>query len=490
MRCPIPFLAVGLVLLGMFLNPRLVASENQGERVRNPHMGVCTHFGLQSYKWDLDRLLPFIDELGVGWVRDEVYWEQVEPEKGRLVVPAHLKRWTDAVAQKGIRIVLVFNGGHKAYEDRYDPEGYSRAAAFLARELKGKVQAIEVLNEPANFGYSKFYGGRWNGWEADKTVSPWVGRYVTLLNTAAKAIKAAVPEMKVIGLGSVAPVNFRQIQMGLAPEVDGIVDHPYSFRTVPELLPFAATEGILERDGMATADRRGSFSSQMSMYRELAAKHGRARELWLTEWGFPNHIEREAKQYAGYTSEAQAKYALRRFAQTLGLGIEVSIWYDLWEDGNNPYEAEHRFGMIARNYEPKPVYQAVQRLARLMTPYSKRSDAEVNVFVNNSRTDRWPIEWDGGRLESSGAVMTYSFENEGGDLLVLAWSTERAGGDLQPRVVDLEFRAGEVSKQVTSVDLWSGEETLWAASGEGERLMIKTIPLPAHPLAFIIRRSR
>lgn len=86
--------------------------------------------------------------------------------------------------------------------------------------------------------------------------------------------------------------------------------------------------------------------------------------------------------------------------------------------------------------------------------------------------------------------MTYSFENEGGDLLVLAWSTERAGGDLQPRVVDLEFRAGEVSKQVTSVDLWSGEETLWAASGEGERLMIKTIPLPAHPLAFIIRRSR
>src|SRR5690606_28692144 len=141
--------------------------------------------------------------------------------------------------------------------------------------------------------------------------------------------------------------------------------------------------------------------------------------------------------------EAQAKYALRRFAQCLGLGIEMSIWYDLWEDGNNPYEAEHRFGLLARDHTPKPVYHAVRRLARLMTPYSRRADIEVSVFVNNSRTDRWPIEWDGGRLETSGAILTYAFENKDGDVAVLAWSTERAGGDLQPRVVDLEIKRSE-----------------------------------------------
>src|SRR5690606_22619316 len=133
---------------------------------------------------------------------------------------------------------------------------------------------------------------------------------------------------------------------------------------------------------------------------------------------------------------------------------------------------------------------AVRRLARLMTPYSRRADIEVSVFVNNSRTDRWPIEWDGGRLETSGAILTYAFENKDGDVAVLAWSTERAGGDLQPRVVDLEIKLAGVSAQVEAVDLWTGESSLWGATAKGDRLMLKTLQLPAHPVALVFRKTR
>lgn len=458
--------------------------------VRNPHMGVGLHFALKSFKWDLQRLLPMISELGVGWVRDEVSWEQVEPVKGTYVIPELTREWVDAVSREGLKIVLVFNNGNKAYADRYDPAAYAAAAAFVARELKGKVQTIEILNEPSNFGYSKFYGGTWNGLEPDGSISPWVGAYVKLINRAAKAIKAANPSMKVIGLGSVAPVNFRQIAMGLAPEVDGITDHPYSFRTIPELIPFAATPELLKRDGIATADARGTFASQMRMYRELSARHNGPKELWLTEWGFPNHIEREAKQYAGYTPDAQAQYALRRFAECLGLGIEVSFWYDFWEDGSDPYNAEHRFGMLDRKYQPKPVYTAVQRLSRFMLLYEPANGVKMDVFVNNSRPDRWPITWDGGKLETTGAVARHAFKTADGNLMVLVWSTERASGDLQPRIADIEIESAGLSPEVIREDLWTGEVTPVAAEVKSSRLLIKTVQVPAYPVAYIFKALR
>jgi hypothetical protein len=476
-----------LVAAGMSLATSLRAEESP---VRHPNMGVGTHFGLRSFRWDLDRLMPMISDLGVGWVRDELSWEYVEPEKGKYVVPEFASRWINAVSASGIKIVLVLNNGNKLYTDNYDPAAYAAAAAFLARELKGKVHAIEVLNEPANFGYSKFYGGTWNGVEGDGKVSPWVGRYVTLINRTAKAVKAVNPSMKVIGLGSVAPVNFRQIAMGLAPEVDGITDHPYSFRLVAEFIPFAATPSMIKRDGIATADERGTFASQIEMYREVSAKHKGPKEIWLTEWGFPTHIEKEAKQYTGYTKDAQAQYALRRFAQCLGLGVDVSIWYDFWEDGSDPYNAEHRFGLVDRDYQPKPVYTAIRRLARFMRPYQRDAKTEVEIFVNNNRSDQWPITWDGAKIETTGTVMRYTFKNAAGDLMLLVWSSERAGGDLQPRIADIEIAVEGLGPQVIRHDLWTGEDTLIAGEAKPGRLMLKTVQVPAYPVAFIFKTSR
>ena len=94
-------------------------------------------------------------------------------------------------------------------------------------KLANDVQAIEILNEPNNFGFRTTYGGAWNGNEPNGSVSPYVQKYVQILNAAAKEIKLANPQMTVIGLGAPAPASFRMIALGLAPQVDGLTDHPY-----------------------------------------------------------------------------------------------------------------------------------------------------------------------------------------------------------------------------------------------------------------------
>jgi hypothetical protein len=66
---------------------------------------------------------------------------------------------------------LILDYGNPVYDDRYDTAAYAKAAGWLARELADDVQAIEILNEPQNFGFRTIYGGAWNGNELDGSVS-------------------------------------------------------------------------------------------------------------------------------------------------------------------------------------------------------------------------------------------------------------------------------------------------------------------------------
>jgi len=115
----------------------------------------------------------------------------------------------------------------------------------------------------------------------------------------------------VIALGSVAPVNLRQLAMGISPAVDGLVDHPYSPHTVPEIVPWASTPSLVKRDGIASADEQGTFASQIRLYREQSAKHHGPGEIWLTEFGYTTfQPAKPGEFYSGFTPSAQAKWSV------------------------------------------------------------------------------------------------------------------------------------------------------------------------------------
>ena len=104
------------------------------------------------------------------------------------------RAWIHAARQAGLKIDLILAYGNPAYADRYDTDAYAKAAGWLARAVANDVQAIEILNEPNNFGFRDTYGGRWNGNEPNGSVSPYLQKYVQLLNAAAKEIKLANPQ--------------------------------------------------------------------------------------------------------------------------------------------------------------------------------------------------------------------------------------------------------------------------------------------------------
>ena len=344
---------------------------------RDDRIGVCTHF---DQNWSVEQVMPRIAKSGAGWIRDDFGWAGMEPTPGNYHIPVKAKAWIQAARRAGLKIDLILAYGNPAYADHYDTAAYAKAAGWLARELANDVQAIEILNEPNNFGFRDTYGGQWNGNERNGSVSPYLQKYVQILNAAAKEIKFANPHMTVIGLGAPAPASFRMIALGLAPQVDGLTDHPYSTQ-LPELVPYAGTPYFLQRDGIVTADANGTLASQVSMFREQARKWGATEKLWHTEWGYSTVRQKSGK--SGISEETQAVYILRRLLESEASGVEHTFIYDFKDDGVDPYSNEQNFGLVHNNLSAKPAYLALQRLTGFLAGMGTASPAEQASIEND-----------------------------------------------------------------------------------------------------------
>jgi hypothetical protein len=83
------------------------------------------------------------------------------------------------------------------------------------------------------------------------------------------------------------------------------------------------------------------------------------------EWGYSAGWRR-------MNEEKQAMMLARQFLTNAANGIPVSIWYDWRDDGLDPKEPEHHFGLVRHEYrngqtqvyEPKPAYLAARTLLR------------------------------------------------------------------------------------------------------------------------------
>jgi hypothetical protein len=434
--------------------------------VQDPRLGVATHF---NFGWDHEKIMPLIADAGLTWIRDELFWEEVEQTKGVYQIPEKHWRWIKMAHANRLKLIIILNGRNRLYEDVYDPDAYTRWAVEMARQLQDHVDCLEILNEPANFGFNKPYGGTWNGVEKDGSASPWVPRYVALINKAAPAIKSVSPKVKVIGLGSASPANFRKLAMSISPAVDGIVDHPYSYRSVPEIIPFASTPDILARDGIAVADEQGTFISLIRNYRAQSQKHNGPKEIWLTEWGYTTFEPHTPTLFAGFTPSAQAKYMLRRFVECLGLGVDVSIQYDFKDDGTDIRNPEHHFGIVDAALQPKLAYQAISRLTQATAALQRDESVQINVFP-----------------AGPGAMRAYGFRDADGRTVAALWSAERADGDMAPRTADVELVIDRPVSTIRCLDVMTGNRRKISFKQEDGAVMIEALTVPDSPIFLTV----
>jgi hypothetical protein len=449
------------------------ASAEQSRAERNDAVGVCTHF---AHGWDIDATLPLIVDLGVGWVRDGIYWDQIELKKGVYRIPPETQRWIDRLHGAGIKILVSFSKPNSNYAP-FDPDAYARAAAFIATEERGKVNAIEVLNEPnnASAGFRKVYGGEWAGFEKDGVTAPWMIKYVELLNKTAIAVKAANPEMKVIGLGANTEANLRGIEKGLAAQVDGVTDHPYSSRAEPEMLPFKRADLTEAGPGSALdlVYRGQTFSALVAAYRQQLKKYNAGeKQIWFTEWGYTTFHEDgrpNPGNFLGFSEQAQAAYLQRRVIEGLAFGVDRSFLYDLRNDGTLPDEVEHNFGLATADLRLKPAYAAFRAVVRVSANWRPMPEVSIEEAEKS---------------ETRTALRAYAFSDRNRQIIIAAWRIGAGDESIETTLAVPE----RLASSATATDLITGKELPVRVSGKREDAILLDLPLSGRAAIIQLKR--
>ncbi len=458
-------------------------------------VGVCTHFESCELGWKVDKLLPVIKDLGAGHVRQEIKWEWVERQKGVYEIPALSMDWVDKVTDAGLGIILILDYGNPIYENPLDADGFADYAGFMAERLKDyPIIAYEIWNEPTNFFFFEQYGGTWSG----KETSLWLEKFSELISKSAQAIRKSDPTATIItNPGEPQFFHLAEKYPEAFSEIDGVSHHPYPVMLPPESQPLGGGQ-ISVDDGVVSADDNHSFISLFDYTLSHGKQHlGKELKLFSTEFGFSNYNPTLKPGWAaGYNEFTQACFMSRAVILNFVAGVKSPCIYNLMDDGIDRDECEDNFGLVRNeklNYEPKPVYEAVKRLIRILgNDWEFVTDPPVKLDLPDQQFYRglhWRKMAEEPFIKIDGPLL-YWFK-KGEKYLCFIWKAGRINGESHPLLGRVVWEHAPAVKPVQIQDVVSGEtlpvciETPRRMGQYSMRLIVKDLPVGPAPIAIL-----
>lgn len=351
-------------------------------------LGVNIHF-THSRNGELDQLAA----AGFTIVRMDFTWSAIERSPGKYDWSAYeflLKQ----LAPHKIGALFILDYGNPLYDEGLSPHtdagraAFAKWAAASVEHFKGRGILWEMYNEP---NIDQFWHPKAN-----------VDDYVKLATEVGQAIHAAAPDEKYIG-PACSTMDFKFLEVcfrgGLLEHWSAVSVHPYR-QTTPE-----------------------TVEADYQKLRELIAQYapkGKTIPIYSGEWGYSSGWDK-------FDEQRQGKYLPRQWLTNISNGVELSIWYDWHDDGEDPKEPEHHFGTVHYDYTPKPAYRAAKKLTSELAGYrfEKRIKLDNNedylvLFVkgNESKLAAWTtstkahtvsaLEWDAKEIPLTDEVIYIS----------------------------------------------------------------------------------
>lgn len=324
-------------------------------RAGDSPFGMATHFG---QAWDPE-MIPLIQLLGAKNIRDELYWGNVEPQKGVYAFPERYDQYMDELAAHHIKPFIIFSYTNPNYDNNSTPytdegrQGFANYGKAIVERYD--TEWVEVYNE-----FNIAFGDRGDG-PADSRPD----YYFELLKTTYETVKAADPDTVVVGAATAGvPWEWLEelFQLGGLDYMDALSIHPYRYPGEPE--------GLVQ---------------DLEQLQDLVKTYnnGQMKPVWITELGWPTQTGAR-----GVDENTQAQYIVRSHVLSLSEGIEKIFWYDFKNDGLDPAYNEHNFGIVRNEgdskgkYAPKPAYVAYATMARQLTgkAFSHQEDIGEGIY--------------------------------------------------------------------------------------------------------------
>jgi polysaccharide biosynthesis protein PslG len=318
----------------------------------------------ESSDADMDRELDMAQRAGANVVRVDVSWSSLESGGKGQHSPwyvSKLDRFVREADERGIKVLTTLLASpcwassapdslrqgcadgwwNRAQIHMYppsNPQHYADAAQWITARYGTKLAALEVWNEP-NLEEDRFW------------IAPDEPRaYAELLKATYSAAKAGDPAVPVLA-GALAYGDDAWVRALYANQIvghyDGLSIHPYQVGN----------------------PRAGNWSG-LEWARRLQREAGDRAPLWVTEFGWSTCRIGSGwcVKRAGQARAIRAGFAALRREPRVAAGIV----YNLRDKGTSSESMEDNFGLVQRDFTPKPGFWALKRALRARPSGARR----------------------------------------------------------------------------------------------------------------------
>lgn len=400
----------------------------------NPY-SVNTFLSQEVEPWKREKTVEMISLAGIGWIKEGFPWSEIEPERGSHWDPKYQqdswRKYDDIVdlAEKyGVRVIARLDhtpewarpAGSDYNTPPADVEDYGRFVEAFVERYSGRVQHIQIWNEP---NLSREWGGQ---------TDP--DGYFELLREAYTRAKAADPAVVVLS----APMAMTNEESDRAmPEFD-YWEQLYENGAGKFFDVLTATGYGIDQPPEEEPHADEINLRRIELLRAIMESYGDDNKpVWLTEYGWnasPETIPGERLEWGSVSDDQQAEWTARGIRWMSDnwdwFGVS-SIWYFRQVGLIPPDAPEYYFAMVDLEFTPRQVYLSVRNdaLRREVALPGRYGPLESPI----QQTGRWP------RSDNSSAPFGETIESD-------TWGSE----------IQIEFSGTDLTLQTGDRDTLSG----------------------------------
>jgi polysaccharide biosynthesis protein PslG len=349
--------------------PRVVLSSSaalRGPAILNP-LGVNTFLEQEVEPAKRQRSLDLLKAAGVGWIRQELPWEQIEPvAKGQTQDPSFGgSTWTkfddivDRAQAAGIDLLLRLDTSPRwalptGATDGLGPpvnfDDYFDFVEQVATRYRGRVRAYQIWNEPN-------LTNEWGHQPPDPAA------YVRLLQGASQRIRRADPSAQVV-MAALAPTLTQSVEaqnelLFLQQVYDAGAHGGVDFDVLA--VQAYGLRGGPDDPRIGSADV--TFSRPQLVRQVMERNADQATPVWATEVGWDTNPPALGERYGRVTPPLQARYTVRAFArarQQWPWLESLYVWYWKRADDADRDQDWYWFRLADPDFTLQPVYYALR----------------------------------------------------------------------------------------------------------------------------------
>jgi polysaccharide biosynthesis protein PslG len=323
---------------------------------------------------DVDREVAVMKDAGARWVRANVNWRWLEPDRQGGIDAGMLAQYDYAIDKAraaGLEVLMpiadavpywasgdpnkhIDGSGQRVWNRYYPPARMSDFTAFtrfVVEHYKAKgVRAYEIWNEPNTSWF----------WAP----GPNAGQYTEMLKASYPAVKAADPSATVV-LGGLSRSDFEYLEdvyrAGGGAYFDAVAVHPYTYGMDPTVSWNGTNAG--EDPSRISWN---AFPAIKEIKATMNAFGDSGKQVWITEFGYST-----TSKDGGVTPAQQADYLVKAYRYVEQFPWVHSVF--TYQIRNNPFyrdadEFEGQFGLTTAGWEPKPAFAALKAYAAAAAP--------------------------------------------------------------------------------------------------------------------------